>query len=77
MPTRRVHTLAFRHALDRATLSLRLVASEMGVSQVTLQQYRKASPPSERMAIKLRVWLEQYSEELRAIARKLPGESKK
>ena len=76
MPTKRVHTLAFRHALNRATLSLREVASGMGVSQVTLQQYRKASAPSDRMAIKLRVWLDQYSRELAEIAKRLPKEKR-
>lgn len=77
MPTTRYTTRTFRYALRRVTLSVRQVGKAMGVSGVTLQQYLTMSPPSERMAVRLRKWLERYAGELLEIASKLPEKERK
>ena len=72
MQKHRSLTRSFRRALRRSTLSVRVIAGEMGVSPATLELYLNRQAPSAQMAVRLRRWLDGHIKELVAIAAELP-----
>jgi len=71
------HTTTFRKAVKRCCLSVRAIAKELGIAEATLAAYVYMEPPSARVAVKLRTWLERYARELQQVAAKLPAKEGK